>query len=285
LVHLREPRRLAAILLLGLAGGLIVAFNVARGENAGADAIAYWHAVRVWLSGGDPYVTVIDPTQASGVILPYAYPPWTLVLFLPWALLPWDIAWLLWRAATVVLFAWTVKWAYERRPLGTAVLFALMGPALVANFDSGNINIFLTLMVFWAQFVGDRLSGALWALATALKWLPGLLIVVLRPRARLWGLAFVGLFTVFALATWPQTLRQLDIVIFYPRPLRLDYVMLVWAAIPWLYAQPWPTWWLQPREIARHWRGRPPWRLWVRGFFGLDPDAGMSADSAQPVGE
>jgi len=108
-----------------------------------------------------------------------------------------------------VLFAWTIKWAYERRPLGTAVSIAVLGPALVANFDSGNINIFLTLMVWWAQFVGERLSGGLWALATALKWLPGLLIVVLKPRARLWGLAFLGLFIVFALATWPQTREAL----------------------------------------------------------------------------
>jgi Glycosyltransferase family 87 len=277
---LREPRRLAAILLLSVSVGLIVAFNYARAENAGADAIAYWHAVRTWLAGGDPYVTVIDPTQASGHILPYAYPPWTLVLFLPWALLPWDVAWLVWRAAGVVLFAWTVKWAYERRPLGTAVSIAVLGPALVANFDSGNINIFLTLMVWWAQFVGDRLGGMLWAFATALKWLPGLLIVVLRPRARLWGLAFLGLFTLLALATWPQTLRQLEIVAFYPRPLRLDYFILAWAAVPWLYAQPWPTWWLQPKQIARHWRERAPWRAWVRGFFGLAsaPSATQSYD-------
>jgi hypothetical protein len=154
----------------------------------------------------------------------------------------------------------------------------------VANFDSGNINIFLTLMVWAAQFVGNRLGGALWALATALKWLPGLLIVVLKPRARLWGLAWLGLFVVFALATWPQTLRQLDIVAFYPRPLRLDYLMLAWAAVPWLFAQPWPTWWVQPREIARHWRERPPWRQWVRGFFGLD-ETGTAATGTYPAAD
>jgi hypothetical protein len=272
-IHLRQPRRLAAIAVLAVACGLIIAFNFARGENAGADAIAYWHAVRVWLAGGDPYVTVLDPTQASGQILPYAYPPWTLLAFLPWALLPWDVAWLVWRAAGVVLFAWTVKWAYERRPLGTAVLIAILGPALVANFDTGNINIFLALMVWAAQFVGDRLGGALWAFATALKWLPGLLIVVLKPRARRWGVAILGLFTIFALATWPQTLRQLEIVIFYPRPLRFDYLLLAWAAVPWLWGQPWPPWWLQASGIAEHWRARPPLWTWVRRFFGLHEEA------------
>ena len=58
----------------------------ARGDRAGADAQAYWAAVRIWLEGGNPY-------HPTGPFLPYVYAPWMLPLFTPWALLPWDVAW------------------------------------------------------------------------------------------------------------------------------------------------------------------------------------------------
>ena len=78
---LHDRHRLLAILLTSLAGTMIVVFVVARGELAGADARAYWGGVRVWLAGGDPMV----PPEPY---LPYVYAPWTVPLFLPWALLP-----------------------------------------------------------------------------------------------------------------------------------------------------------------------------------------------------
>jgi hypothetical protein len=48
--------------------------------------------------------------------------------------------------------------------------------------------------------------------------------------------------------------------------------MLLWAAVPWLWRQPWPPWWLLPREIAARLRGpRPHLVDIVRGFFGRWP--------------
>ena len=242
--RLRQPRIWAALLLLGLTGGLICAFLLARGELAGADARAYWSAVRVWLAGGDPYQTV-------GAYLPYAYAPWTLVLFVPWALLPWSVAWFAWRVLSIVLFAASVGWAYRRRPLATAVLVALLGVPLAANLDTGNVAVPLVLGIWLAELVGPRAGGLAWALATALKWVPALLLPFMPPRARRYGLAFLGVAAVLTLATWPQTLRQIEIVLNFPRPLRLDYLLLVWAAVPWLWSQPWPRWPWPPRTAGR----------------------------------
>ena len=233
LARLRDPRRLAAIVLLGLTGGLILAFLYARGELAGSDARAYWVAVRMWLGGDSPYTPGVP-------FLPYAYAPWTLYLFLPWALLPWSVAWFAWRTLGVALFAWSVGWAYQRRPLATALLVALLGPALAANLDTGNVTILLVLGIFGAQFTGPRLGGLLWAIAASMKWLPALLLVFLPPRARLWGIAFLAIAALLTLATWPQTLEQLQVALFFPRPLRLDYLLLAWAAVPWLWRQRWP---------------------------------------------
>lgn len=226
--RLRDPRRLVAILLLALTGGLTLAFLYARGELGGSDALAYWTSVRIWLAGGDPFV-------APEPFLPWAYAPWTLYLFLPWALLPWSVAWFLWRAVNIALFAWTVGWAYRRRPLTTAVIVAALGVPLTANLDTGNINVFIVLAVFAAHFTGPRLAGLLWAFGVALKWVPALLIVFLPRRAWPWGLLFLGIAAVLTLATWPQTLQQIDIAFNFPRPARIDYLLLLWAGIPWLW--------------------------------------------------
>lgn len=255
--RLRDRRRLTAILLLGLTGGLMLAFLFARGELAGSDARAYWVAVRLWLGGGDPYA----PGEP---FLPYAYAPWTLYFFLPWALLPWSVAWFLWRTASIVLFCWSVSWAYERRPLATALLVAALGLPLAANFDTGNVTVLLVLGIFGAQFVGPRLGGFAWAVGAAMKWLPALLLVFLPPRARLWGMAFLVVAGLLTLATWPQTLEQLQIALFFPRPVRVDYLLLVWAAVPWLWRRPGALTAARPRMPRS---GRDVQRE-LRAFFG-----------------
>ena len=105
-----------------------------------------------------------------------------LPLFAPWALLPWDVAWFVWRVGTILLLLWTIHWAYRRRPLTTAVIVAILAFPFAANLDTGNINLQLTLMLWAAQFSGPRLGGLLWALATWMKWVPVVLWPILPGR-------------------------------------------------------------------------------------------------------
>jgi hypothetical protein len=240
--RLADPHRLLAVLLLGITGGLMVAFLVARGELAGADARAYWAGVRIWLGGGDPY-------HPGGVFLPYVYAPWMLPLFLPWALLPWNVAWVVWRGANVLLFLWSAEWAYRRHPLAATGVIVLLSLPLAATFDTGNVTLLLALAIWAAQFSGPRVGGALWALAASMKWFPALLFVFLPPRARLWGIVAGMVAVLLALATWPETLAQIDTAINFPRPLRLDYVLLLWGAVPWLWRHAHPLWWANPRAF------------------------------------
>jgi hypothetical protein len=248
--RLRDPRRIAAILLLGLAGGIVLALLWARGSLAGSDAFAYWTAVQRWLGGLDIYQvppgSYVAPSEGA---LPYAYAPWSFYLFLPWALLPWDVAWFGWRAANVLLLGASVAWAYERRPLATAAIFALLAPSIAANLDTGNINIFIALATWVGWWARGWIGGSLWAIGSALKIVPVVLLPFIRREAWLPGLALLALLAVLTLATWPETLRQVDIVLTYPRPLRLDYLVLAWAVVPWLYSRPWP-----PR-LTREWLG------------------------------
>jgi hypothetical protein len=285
--RLHDRRRVIAMVLLMLTFGFIAAGLLARGEAGGADARAYWAGVRIWLNGGDPY-------NPQGPFLPYIYPPWMLPLFAPWALLPWDIAWFVWRGGMILLWLWTIDWAYRRRPLETAVVVALLGFSFGANLDLGNVTMLLALVLFGAQFVGPRLSGLIWALSTWMKWMPAPFLLLLAPRARAWGVTWLAVSAVLTLATLPQTLAQIEALFgFGPRPVRVDYLVLLWAAIPWLWRRSEPFDWLRGdfwRTRIAAWRQAAAARLagwrtgpdgvtaarrdavaWVRGFLGLGP--------------
>lgn len=244
--RLRDPRHILAIVILSLTFSLLVAGLIARGDAAGADARAYWAGVRLWLNGGDPYHPV-------GPFLPYVYAPWMLPLFAPWAILPWDVAWFVWRVGTILLMLWTIHWAYRRRPLSTAAIVALLAFPFGANLDTGNINLQLTLMVWGAQFSGPRLGGLLWALATWMKWIPVVHLVILRPATRRWGLLWLALSIGLSLVLLPLTIIQFQALFgFGARPIRLDYLVFLWAFVPWLYRRPKPfAWGPWPRLLVR----------------------------------
>ena len=227
LVRLHDRKRIVAITILVVVFAFTCAGMWARGEVAGADARAYWAAVRLWLDGGDPY-------HPTGPFLPYVYAPWMLPLFIPWAMLPWEVAWFAWRGATLLLLLWSIRWAYARRPLPTAILIAILFVPLGANIDTGNVNLLLAVALFGAQFIDGRLGGLIWSLATWMKWVPALVWPVLPAKARGWGLVWLAFAGTLSLVMLPLTIIQLQVLFgFGHRPIRADYLVYVWSAVPW----------------------------------------------------
>jgi hypothetical protein len=185
----------------------------------------------------------------------------------------------------VILFAWSFTWAYRRRPLATAILVAVLALPLAATLDTGNVTLFLALAAWAAQFTGPLVGGALWALATGMKWFPAILIGMLQPRARFWGVVFLAVAGILTLVMWQQTLVQLDIVLNFPRPLRVDYLLILWAFVPWVWRHPRPLWWLDRAhlsEIADRARGgTAAWSREIRRSPGAAARHGMrSLDAA-----
>lgn len=235
-VRLRDRRRVAAMVILILLFAGAIAGMWARGDVAGADARAYWAAVRLWLDGGDPY-------HPTGPFLPYVYAPWMLPLFIPWAMLPWEVAWFAWRGASLLLLLWTIRWAYTRRPLPTAILLVILWIPILANIDTGNVNLLLALALFGAYFVDGRLAGLVWGLATWMKWVPALVWPMLPPRARGIGLVWLAIAGLLSLVMLPLTIIQLQVLFgFGSRPVRADYLVFLWSIVPW--------WWQLERPFA-----------------------------------
>ncbi len=260
-VRIRSPQRALAMVLLAAWFGFVLAGMIARGDNAAADAQAYWAAVRIWLEGGDPY-------HPTGPFLPYVYAPWMLPLFAPWAMLPWNVAWFVWRGASLLLWLWTVRWAYARRPLATAILVWLLLIPMLSSIDTGNINLLLALALFGAHFMGPRAGGLIWGLATWMKWVPAVIWFFLPPRTRSWGLIFLALSGVLSLLMLPLTIVQLQALFgFGTRPFRADFFVFVWAVVPWWWQLHHPFAFLQPRAwraaIAKQWARV---RRWATGF-------------------
>ena len=58
----------------------------------------------------------------------------------------------------------------------------------------------------------------------------------------------------------PLTIVQFQALFgFGARPIRLDYLVLIWAAVPWLWRHPAPVWWLHPSAWAAAIRGMLEW--------------------------
>ncbi len=219
--------RWAAYTILGLTWVVLTGVMLWRGSAAGVDALAYWLGTRTWMAGGDPYVGTCP--------LCYAYAPWAVPLFAPWALLPWEIAFALWRVITVAGLAWTTIWAARRRPMLTALLFAALSVPMGINLDTGNVTLLLVLLLWGARRIGPVAVGTAWGFATGLKWVTAPLWLLLSANARRAGLAALALTALADLVLWTGTLRQVLTVAHMDRPFPFDYLVLLWAAVPWLW--------------------------------------------------
>jgi hypothetical protein len=85
-----------------------------------------------------------------------------------------------------------------------------------------------------------------------MKWVPVVFLAVLSPRARLWGLLFLAVSVLLSLATLPGTIAQLEaLVSFGRRPIRLDYIVFLWALVPVLWRRDDAFGWLRPSWWSR----------------------------------
>lgn len=224
LVSLRRvlPRPWHWVVLVVVIGELVVRGPV-RALRASRDLAVHYAAASVWVEGGNPYDMrrVGDAFEARGgpsdarptdERMPSVYPPVTLALEAPLALLRWRAVVFVFAMSSLALSVLAVLWLARHAGLadGRAAI-AVLGPLAMAPLHTGlavgQVAIPSAALLVLAWSLRDRrpgVAGVLVALGAALKpplAIPFLLAFALRPNVRLLAVAaamFGGLFAVGA---------------------------------------------------------------------------------------
>jgi alpha-1,2-mannosyltransferase len=183
-------RTLICVLAAELAAiGLIIGLKVLDG----LDFEVYRLGTLTWLNGGDPYGQL--PPTSRGTVLPFIYPPFAILLFVPTALLSaWTGFLLLTVISTVLLFAVVFAFLVALRgrekglvlpaflAIGVQLLAAGMDPVR-STLGYGQINIVLMALVAAdCLVVNKRFRGVLVGVAAAVKLTPAVFILFFLVR-------------------------------------------------------------------------------------------------------
>jgi hypothetical protein len=162
----------AGVVVLVLA--LLAAVVVASALPAGYDFHAYWLAGRHLLTGAPIYP---DATTILGSADEFRYLPIVAILFVPFALLPYEIAlpvWTLLEVAIAAAVGVTLirPLPFSWRPWAAAGYVFFLG--LVLEVTLGNVNLISLALALAAWRLRDRAipAGILLAAAVGLKFLP-----------------------------------------------------------------------------------------------------------------
>ena len=89
-----------------------------------------------------------------------------------------------------------------------------------------------------------------------MKWVPVVFWPILPAGTRRWGIVWLLVSVGLSLLTLPLTIIQLQALFgFGARPVRLDFLVYLWAAVPWFYRKADPIDFLRPST----------WRVWLDG--------------------
>lgn len=197
----RKARWIAGILVVSLAVGLTLYQKVLPD-----DFMVYRGAALRLLSEPDDLYQAIDA-------LPYTYPPFAALLFLPLALVPGWVGASLLLASSLLSLAkcceTVTKWLkLGENAWGGVLVLMLVSEPVISTLAYGQLNIILAAMVLTTFTASRPWGGLLLGIAMAIKLTPAIFLVTLLLR-RSWGglaAACVGAAgaTVLGLALLPQ---------------------------------------------------------------------------------
>jgi alpha-1,2-mannosyltransferase len=152
--RLRSPGTVLLVAVPAVALAVTWILSGTRGYHI--DLEVYRIGVQTWLDGGDMYGDL--PATATGLVLPFIYPPFAAMVLVPLVLLPWTASWvalfllsLASLAVTLYVVARRVWPAGERAgALAVAALalpFALLLEPVWETFRFGQVNLVLMALV------------------------------------------------------------------------------------------------------------------------------------------
>jgi alpha-1,2-mannosyltransferase len=207
---------------------LLAALIVASALPAGYDFRAYWLAGRHLLSGAQLYP---DATTILGLPDEFRYLPIVAILFVPFALVPYEFALAIWillemAVAGAVGIALIRPLPASWRPWAAAGYVFFLG--LVLEVTLGNVNLFSLALALAAWRLRDRAipAGILLAAAVGLKFLPLTLLLFYVASGRWRPVVAGGVIGVVGLVAGALLLpdRTSEYIRFAPRLLEQDWV-------------------------------------------------------------
>ncbi|MCQ4080042.1 glycosyltransferase 87 family protein [Streptomyces sp. RB6PN25] len=123
--------------------------------------------------------------------LPFSYPPFAALLFLPMSALPWTVVGVLWDAASLLCLAWFVHRCLSLTGVRDARVTMVWTAGLLwiepvqTTLDFGQVNLFLAALTLWALTQRNAWATGLGTgIATAVKLVPGISVLYLLATRR-----------------------------------------------------------------------------------------------------
>lgn len=149
------------------------------GTDGPLDLRVYQEAAAAWMRGSDLYTV-----HVTDMDLPFTYPPFAAVLFMPLSMVPVPVAAVGWWLACAVCVYAVVRWSFRESPVSWLAVFAVGGMMMAAapvwdTLAFGQVNVFI-LALACADFlrVPDRARGLLVGLAASVKVTPAFLLLL-----------------------------------------------------------------------------------------------------------
>jgi len=207
----RSSIRLLGWATLAAGVGVTAAHIAYRGlgqQFAIFDFAAYYYAA-VRLAAGHALYPQLSGDFTIGDLGLYLYPPPVAVAFLPFTVLPIEVASVIWSVlllalAAAVIGALTRGVDPQRRPLAAGLL--VLSIPLQTEVANGNLTLatLALLLGVWSLRRRPAASGVLLAVALLVKLLPGLAVpfLIVAGRSRIVGAALLAL-AVLVVGGWP----------------------------------------------------------------------------------
>jgi hypothetical protein len=198
---------------LWVIGALIPVALFFVGDPRTRDFTILWAAAAQLLSGNEIAIYQPDLTNilvdglARGHAAVFPYPPHALFFILPFGLLPYFPAFLVWSAASLFLFSWAARPYF---PSGLPPILAVLTPASLICLDFGQTGLLLGALWLFA-FRGKWAAVALLTFKPHLGFLSILSIRTLANLVRiaLFVLALIGASAMlFGHNLWPEFIHQ-----------------------------------------------------------------------------
>ncbi len=176
-----RPTNQSVTLQLWLIGALVPIAFILTGKAGQYDFAVFWIAAKQAIMGEASSIYSEAATrlytEQLGLTVPtiFPYPPHALFYFLPFALIPYIPAYLLWNAASAAFFYWAARCYLPR---GFPPVLAILSPAALICIDFGQTGL---------------LFGGLWLLAFRGKW-AAVALLTFKPH--------LGLLSILSLKSW-----------------------------------------------------------------------------------